>query len=108
MPLPRLRWSWYRRLFREAPGRQGSDDDLAKDNSHIDPTEKKAAVQGMLKLIRGGAGKADGETEGNGGGQTGTSTGTCPSETSTSGKTAASEKEKAQEILGFRGAGEGT
>ena len=31
VPLLRLRWSWCRRSFREAPGRQGSDDDLAKD-----------------------------------------------------------------------------
>jgi hypothetical protein len=62
----------------------------------------------MLTLIRGGAGKAGGETEQDGGAQTGTSTGTCPSETGTSGETAAPEKKKAQEILGFRGAGEGT
>jgi hypothetical protein len=62
--------------------------------AHIDPTEKKAAVQGMLTLIRGGAGKHDQEAKPDSGAQTGTSTGTCPPETGTSGDSVVPEMKK--------------
>ncbi len=74
---------------------------MTEHYSHIDPTEKKAAVQGMLTLIRGGVGKADGEAKPDGGVQTGISTGTCPPETGTSGDPAVPEMKKAQDSLGL-------
>jgi hypothetical protein len=85
---------------------------MTEHYSHIDPTEKKAAVEGMLTLIRGGVGSrsedADGKTEESGRAQTGTSTGTCASETGTSGDSVAPEKKKAPGLPGLLRAGEGT
>ncbi len=45
---------------------------MTEHYSHIDPTEKKAAVQGMLTLIRGGADKPDQEAKPDTGAQAGT------------------------------------
>jgi integrase len=78
---------------------------MTEHYSHIDPSEKKAAVEGMLTLIRGGVGSrsedADGKTEETGRAQTGTSTGTCSSETGTSGDSVAPEKKKALGLPGL-------
>ncbi|MGC9986370.1 MAG: hypothetical protein ABSF35_22465 [Polyangia bacterium] len=67
---------------------------MTEHYSHIDPSEKRAVVQGMLSLVRGGAESkpgndnpvtdAAGEAEA-GRDQTGTLTGTCPPETGTLG-----------------------
>ena len=67
---------------------------MTEHYSHIDPSEKRAVVRGMLSLVRGGAESepgndnpvtdAAGEAEA-GRGKTGTLTGTCPPETGTLG-----------------------